>query len=89
MNTTANYRRDNLRFLAFGAAGIAAMATTFLMLSWALGGSYFFDDVLRGGTFLPLLGTLIVAGLAAGFHLRPQDAAKAQPQCDLLETARG
>jgi len=66
------YCRDNLRFLAFGTAAIAAMAAFFLFVSAILGGSSFFSDVLRGDLFVPLLAVLIIGGLGTGFYLRPQ-----------------
>lgn len=69
---TAEYCRNNLRFLAFGTAAIAAMAAFFLLISAILGGASFFNDVLRGNLFVPLLAALIVGGLGAGFYLRTQ-----------------
>jgi hypothetical protein len=68
-----DYLRTNLRFLAGSVSAIAAMALFFMMLSWAVGGTPFYKDVLLGDTFLPVLVGLMIAGVAANQLLRKKE----------------
>jgi len=70
-----DYRRTNLRFLAGSVSAIAAMALFFMMLSWAVGGTPYYKDVLLGDTSLPILLGLIFSGAVASYLLRKREGA--------------
>lgn len=68
-----DYLRANLSFLAVAVSLISAMALLFMLLSWAIGGTPFYKEVLLGDTFMPILIGLMAAGAAAGLLLRRKE----------------